>query len=652
MNYEEALKYIHSVEWRGSRPGLERTFELLERLGNPQQGLKFVHIAGTNGKGSTAAMVASILETSGYRTGLYTSPFIHRFNERMQVNGQMIGDQELADLTEYVRPFAEAMADPPTEFEMITALAMEFFRRRQCDVVVLEVGMGGELDSTNVIDTPEVAVITAIGLDHTWELGDTIGQIASAKAGIIKEKGDVVIYGQDPEAEAVLEARVREKHGRLYRPAYDTLRLVSRSLKGQVFDYGNERGLQIPLLGTYQLNNAAVAITTAQVLAAKDWAVTPETIRAGLRHTRWIARFELLSEQPAVLVDGSHNPQGMKATAASLREYFPQGDIHFVVGVLADKDARTMMGELLPLAHEFLTVTPPSPRAMKAEELADLLRSLGAQRVTAAASIPEACELALAGAGEAGVACGLGSLYMVDNLTRAFEVGLRKRKQIGCCEKDGTQKGDCMEFTKGSCEAFVEVLASKAPVPGGGGASSLVGAIGTALGNMVGSLTLGKKKYADVQEDIVALKAQADALQAKLLELVQKDAAMFEPLSKAYGLPRETEEQREEKARIMEEALKGACSVPLEIMERCCEAIELHRAFAAKGSALAISDVGVGVACCKAALQGASLNVFINTKSMTDRAYAEQINQKAEEMLDKYVPLADEIFADVRRRFD
>ncbi|MCJ7837044.1 cyclodeaminase/cyclohydrolase family protein [Cuneatibacter sp. NSJ-177] len=209
-----------------------------------------------------------------------------------------------------------------------------------------------------------------------------------------------------------------------------------------------------------------------------------------------------------------------------------------------------------------------------------------------------------------------------------------------------------MEFTKGSCEAFVEVLASKAPVPGGGGASSLVGAIGTALGNMVGSLTLGKKKYADVQDDIIALKAKADALQMELLDLVQKDAEMFEPLSKAYGLPKETEEQKAEKARIMEAALKDACSVPLLIMEKCCEAIELHKEFAAKGSALAISDVGVGVACCRAALLGASLNVFINTKSMTDKAYAAEINEKAEAMISKYAAMADAIFADVRARFN
>lgn len=208
-----------------------------------------------------------------------------------------------------------------------------------------------------------------------------------------------------------------------------------------------------------------------------------------------------------------------------------------------------------------------------------------------------------------------------------------------------------MEMYKKTCEEFVEVLASNAPVPGGGGASSLVGAIGMALGNMVGSLTLGKKKYADVQDDIIALKAKADALQKEMLTLIDKDAEMFEPLSKAYGLPKNTEEEKAEKERIMEAALKDACSVPVEIMERVCEAIDLLEEFAAKGTAIAISDVGVGVACCRAALLGASLNVFINTKSMKDRAYADDINAKAEKMIEEYTAKADRIYADVRSRF-
>ena len=207
-----------------------------------------------------------------------------------------------------------------------------------------------------------------------------------------------------------------------------------------------------------------------------------------------------------------------------------------------------------------------------------------------------------------------------------------------------------MGFSTVPCNEFVEVLASKAPVPGGGGASALVGAIGTALGNMVGSLTVGKKKYADVEEEMWELKAKSDKLQAELLRLIERDAEVFEPLSKAYGMPRVTEEEKAEKARVMEIVLKDACSVPMEIMEKCCEAIDIIVEFAAKGSALAISDAGVGVAFCKAALKGASLNVYINTKSMQNREYAEELNAKCDAMLEKYTKIADEVFDSVLGR--
>lgn len=207
-----------------------------------------------------------------------------------------------------------------------------------------------------------------------------------------------------------------------------------------------------------------------------------------------------------------------------------------------------------------------------------------------------------------------------------------------------------MAFCDKSCREFIAELASKAPVPGGGGASALVGAIGTALGNMVGSLTVGKKKYADVEGEIIALMEKANKLMDELMKLVDRDAEVFEPLSKAYGMPKDTEEQRAEKDRVMEKCLRDACSVPLEIMEKCCEAIELQKEFAAKGSALAISDAGVGVAFCKAALLGASLNVFINTNSMKDRDYAEKLNARATEMLDKYTAIADDVFNGVYNR--
>lgn len=204
-----------------------------------------------------------------------------------------------------------------------------------------------------------------------------------------------------------------------------------------------------------------------------------------------------------------------------------------------------------------------------------------------------------------------------------------------------------MDFVKGSCEDFVTVLASKAPIPGGGGASALVGAIGAALGNMVASLTVGKKKYADVEEQMYLLKAKTENLQKELLELVGRDAEVFEPLSKAYGMPKNTEDEKAEKDRVMERVLKEACSVPLEIMNKCCEIIELHKEYAEKGSALAVSDAGVGVVFCKAALQGASLNVFINTKAMKDKEYADKINIEAKTLLSKYEKMADEIYSDV-----
>lgn len=427
MNYEEALEYIHHVSWIGVKPGLSRTFELLDRMGNPQKQLKFVHIAGTNGKGSTAAMTASILEKSGYRTGLYTSPFIHRFNERMQVNGESITDEELAELTEWIRPMAETMEDSPTEFELITALAMEFFRRQVCDIVVLEVGMGGELDSTNVIDTPEMAVITAIGLDHTAELGDTLGKIASAKGGIIKACGDVVIYPQAEEAEIVLKQMAEEKYCHVFQPDFSAITPVSETLSGQTFDYGKYHGLKIPMAGNYQQRNAAVVVTVCERLAAKGWHITEQNIRDGLANTRWRGRFEVLSEKPAVIVDGSHNPHGIRATAESLRKYFPDGGIIFIIGVCADKDVPHMMEQLVPMAKEFVTTQASYYRAMPAGKLAELMRTMTDLPVTPEADVRKACALALEKAGSDGTVCAMGTLYMVGDVTVSLEDLLKQK---------------------------------------------------------------------------------------------------------------------------------------------------------------------------------------------------------------------------------
>ena len=417
MNVQEALTYIHSVSWKGSVPGLSRTQELLRRLGDPQNKLKFIHIAGTNGKGSTAAMLASVLQAAGYRTGLYTSPYITCFNERMQVDGRMIDDDELAQITQELRPHAEAMEDHPTEFELVTAIAMVYFARHACDIVVLEVGLGGALDSTNVISQPEVAVICNIGLDHTEVLGDTLEKIAQAKAGIIKG-GDVVIYRGQASVEQVFADACARTGARLHRADFDAIVPVSAALDGQVFDYGARKALLLPLLGAHQLKNAAVALTTVDVLIARGWHISEQALREGLRTVRWPGRFELLRREPVFIVDGGHNPQCMAALAENLKAYLAGRPITALTGVMADKDYSDMYRIVAPYISRYVTVTPDNPRALRAEALAETLRVYG-KPVTACPTVAEGVAEALrqTGSGEAVVA--FGSLYMVGDIRAA-----------------------------------------------------------------------------------------------------------------------------------------------------------------------------------------------------------------------------------------
>ncbi len=419
MNYSEALSYIHSISWKGSVLGLGRTQELLHKLGNPEKRLRFIHIAGTNGKGSTAAMLSSVLQSAGYRAGLYTSPFINRFNERMQIDQQCISDDELAELTAEVKPIADGMADHPTEFELITAIGMVYFARHACDIVVLEVGMGGALDSTNVIDVPEVAVITAMGMDHVRELGPTMADIACAKAGIIKAGGDVVSYGGNPEADAVFGRICRERGARLHQPDFAAIVPGPFGLDGQRFSYGAWDDIRIPLAGSYQMQNAAVVLTTIDVLRNKGWKISDAAVYAGMAGTHWPARFEVLCHDPVFIVDGGHNPHGIRATADSLKRLFPDRRIVFLVGVMADKDVESILGLVAPLAERFFTVRPDNPRAMAADELARRIEKLGVP-AEPCASVEEGVRRALALARPNGVACALGSLYMSGDVRNCF----------------------------------------------------------------------------------------------------------------------------------------------------------------------------------------------------------------------------------------
>jgi len=419
MDYQEALAYISGVEFFGSKPGLSRIRELLEKLGNPQKGMRFIHIAGTNGKGSCAAMTASVLKAAGYRTGLYTSPYLYRFNERMQINGKQIDDEVLAEIVTRVKPIAEAMEDHPTEFELMTAVALLWYKEEKCDVVVLEVGLGGRFDATNIIDAPEAAVIMNIGLDHTAVLGDTVEQIAFEKAGIIKPGCDVVLFQQGESVTDVIRRRCEEEEARLHIADFSEIKSEFDSLYGQTFTYHGEP-YALPLLGRHQLKNAAVVLELAEVLRARGWKLEQGDVEHGLYAVSWPGRFELLSDEPLFVVDGGHNPQCAQTVTENLLHYFPDKRRILLLGILRDKDYAGLTEILDPAADEYICITPSSPRALPAAELADFLNRYN-KPVAVCDSIKDGVSLALDRSDAGSVVCAVGSLYSVGEIRACFE---------------------------------------------------------------------------------------------------------------------------------------------------------------------------------------------------------------------------------------
>ena len=562
----DAIEYINTPRWLTSRLGLERIRELLDRLGRPQDCLKFVHVAGTNGKGSTCAFTASILAEAGFKTGLFTSPYVETFHERIRVNGRNISDEDLTAATLRVRECAEAMeaegGEHPTEFELMTAVALVHFAHVGCDIVVLEVGLGGRLDSTNVIAAPEVAAIVSIALDHTNLLGSTLAEIAHEKAGIVKEGSTVVSWPQEPSAMEVVEDAARRVGDKLVVPDFSMLSVgkvtrgaalltrgtaleheghtpcsdsplcaaelraehASRAQELQVgaeggstceagdpareapcsdsprfaaelraehaphaqelqagagFDagFGGRMPRAVPhepnvpsgtfvrardclsmayahqtpmsqiesaapmrqffyrgceyatrLLGSYQPSNAAMAIEIAGALRERGWEIPDEAIARGIAETRWPARFEVLDQPagiPTVVIDGGHNPQGAGVLADSLRDVFPDKRPVFLVGILADKDYRSMLRAVAPLASAFVCVTPPNPRALDAADLAEAIREtcdeLGVSAtVEVAGDFGDAVSVARKIAGSEGLICAFGSLYSIADVKAAF----------------------------------------------------------------------------------------------------------------------------------------------------------------------------------------------------------------------------------------
>ena len=428
MNYQESLEFISSLPRfspSSVKPGedpfnLDSIRELMRRLGNPQDKLKFVHIAGTNGKGSTAAFINQIMIEGGYKVGLYTSPFIEHFTERIKINNEEIPEETLAEIASEVRLVCEEMISAgikaPSEFEIVCAIGFIYFARKNCDLVVLEVGLGGRLDATNVIGSSLLSVITTISLDHTEVLGDTLEKIAAEKAGIIKKDGEVLLYPCKPSVEAVFENVCRQKNARLSR-AIMPKTVESADINGQVFDLGfGGHKFKIKMLGTYQVFNAAMAVQAALSLQLKGFKLTYKNIQDGLENARWPGRFEVLQTDPAVIIDGSHNEEGVKALKSSIEHYFPHQKIIFITGVLADKNYREMMSDIVPFAKRFYTITPPTPRALPAESLADMLKSISDAEVYSCESVKSAVRQALSEAEEDDIIIAFGSLYYIGEI--------------------------------------------------------------------------------------------------------------------------------------------------------------------------------------------------------------------------------------------
>ena len=439
MTVEETLSYLLNFPaWTPDAfhngpavSGLTPVKKLLARLGDPQDAVPCVHIAGTNGKGSTAAFLQEILTQAGLKAGLFTSPFLKHFSEEIRIGHTPIGDDDLAACTTRVRKAAEQLKKEehisPTKFEIECSIAFLYFAEQNCDISVLEVGLGGRLDATNVVKKPELGIITTISLDHTEILGNTLTEIAAEKAGIIKEGMRILLYPQKDEMRSVIERICKERHAILI-DAKVPGQAKAFNLDGQIFDLPDLSGtsgssdipglsdLHISLLGSYQIKNAAVAAQAALLLRetslSKGSAISESAIRNGLTNTVWHGRFELLKKQPYIFLDGSHNAEGAVLLAESIRRYFPKRKVYFVTGVLADKDYEQMMRLIVPLSKCFFTIAPPSPRALSAGELAACIEKLGGCAAPYD-TLESAIHAALLMAGNDDVVVISGSLYYI-----------------------------------------------------------------------------------------------------------------------------------------------------------------------------------------------------------------------------------------------
>ena len=424
MRYDESMKYITEVGNFGSNYGLERTYKLLEYLDNPEKDLKLIHIAGTNGKGSTTSMITEILIGAGYKVGMYTSPFIEEFEERIQINRNNIPKEILATLMDEIKIAVDKVIEDgynhPTEFEIITVLMLLYFKKENIDFGVIEVGLGGTLDSTNVI-TPILQVITSISFDHTNLLGNTLEEIAGEKAGIIKKEIPTVIYPQQEEALKVIKNKCLEMGSDLYIANNENLKfenVVNRDKPYQLLKYNNEIDILLPLLGEHQIINLSVAMKAIEVLNNRNITdISVGSIVKSIKNVTWKGRLEVLSNNPYVVIDGAHNIQGIETLSRNIKKYFKYNNLYLILGILADKDVDEMVKVITPMAKKVYAVTPNSIRAELAEDLKNEIIKYN-ENCQAYDDYKEAYLSALNNADENDLVLASGSLYMIGDMRR------------------------------------------------------------------------------------------------------------------------------------------------------------------------------------------------------------------------------------------
>ena len=420
MNDKEAMAFVEGIESLGIVPGLDSIRKLCEAIGNPQDALKFVHIAGTNGKGSALAYISTILKCAGYKVGRYISPTIFEYRERIQVNGRMITKKALGEGMELVKAACEDMVarglPHPTPFEVETALAFWYFQKMKCDIVVLETGMGGLLDATNVITTTLAAVIASVGRDHMKFLGNTVEEIAKQKAGIIKNDCYVICMKQKNSVMQVIEEEAQRKNSILRVADPEQAGHVRYGIEKQQFDYADMKKLEITLAGQFQIANAVLAVETVLALSEKGFAVAGQAIRKGLLETRWQGRFTVVARKPLFIVDGAHNEDAAAKLANSIEFYFTNKRIIYIMGMLKDKEYDKVIDLTYKYADQIITVTPPgNPRALPAYELAKEIAKVHS-KVTAVDSLEEAVEMSRLLAGKDDVIIAFGSLSYLGRL--------------------------------------------------------------------------------------------------------------------------------------------------------------------------------------------------------------------------------------------